>query len=223
MKLIRLLPLAALVTAAAASATPVADWQIIEGYGLTDDYAYLGMTLAEAETRGPPGACATSFGKWACGLLPDPDAPFVYVWFPDDRKDSQAFRIDIYAYGRVINWRTTAGAFAGMPVRQVQALYPGSKRRTEEYGDIVSSAERDVHIYDRARGYDYLHSFYCNTDNGGPLTEDFVQVIFRPGHKPFHSHDDGEGLLAAGGVFERGGPTGTTAWRDGCPSHFPDE
>jgi hypothetical protein len=224
MKSARTLPLTAILWAATAShATPIADWQIIEGYGLTDGYAYLGMTLAEAESRAPVQCYTPSSPTWVCTLRPDPDAPPIDVWFPERAEDAQAYRIEIRGGGWPIDWATTAGARARMPVKDVQALYPGSTRDIEDYGDIFSAAERDIHVYVRARGYDYLHSFSCNTDNGGPLLEKWTHVIFRPGHKPQHPKGDGHDFRPAGGRTPTGARSGADPVRDGCPRHFPDE
>ncbi len=127
MKVLSLLALAALMAAGTAHAqsTPIDQWQIIEGRGLTDDVVYLGMTRKEAvalssNCRGKVSTC--SFQPQGNSGTPV-DSPVVTLSFNAKNKVSM---ITINQNFRAIQWPTKAGATDAMSLTQVQSLYPGS-------------------------------------------------------------------------------------------------
>ncbi|WP_396270730.1 hypothetical protein [Ideonella sp.] len=127
MKVLSLLALAALMAAGTAQAqsTPINQWQIIEGRGLTDDVVYLGMTrkAAVAVSRECKGKVSTCSFQPQAGSPTPIDTPVVTLTFDAKNKVS---RIVINQNFRDIQWPTTAGATDAMSITQVQALYPGS-------------------------------------------------------------------------------------------------
>lgn len=127
MKVSSLLALAALMTAGTvqAQSTPINQWQIIEGRGLTDDVVRLGMARKEAVSlsrncRGKVSTC--SFQPQGESSTPV-DSPVVTLTFDAKNKVSM---ITINQNFRAIQWPTTAGATDAMSITQVQSLYPGS-------------------------------------------------------------------------------------------------
>jgi hypothetical protein len=127
MKVLSLLALAALMAAGTAQAqsTPIDQWQIIEGRGLTDDVVYLGMNRKEAvalssNCRGKVSACSFQPQDNSGTSV---DSPVVTLSFNAKNKVSM---ITINQNFRAIQWPTKAGATDAMSLTQVQSLYPGS-------------------------------------------------------------------------------------------------
>lgn len=143
---------AALAAAGAAHAqsTPVEQWQIIEGKGLTDNYVYLGMPRKQAAAldRGCRGKVTSCSFQPQAGSTTQLDTPIVTLHFDAKNKVSS---IDINQGGRAIQWPTTAGATNAMSAAEVQALYPGSTLvRDEVFNTNTVTAAKQGYVFSQA-------------------------------------------------------------------------
>lgn len=142
---------AALAAAGAAHAqsTPVEQWQIIEGKGLTDNYVYLGMSRKEAIAKDASGSCKLHRYQCSFRALNRSDTPIIALYF---NEKSKVTRIEVFSLESAIKWPTTAGATDAMTGSQVQALYPGSVFTPLGAGEQVVAARQ---------GYEFLKVFSC--------------------------------------------------------------
>lgn len=144
------LTLATLMLAGVAQAqsTPIQQWQIIEGKGLTDNYVFLGMTRKQAVTvhrdcRGKVSRCSFQPQDGSGTLL---NTPVVTLNFDAKNKVSS---IDVNQGGRDIQWPTTAGAVDSMTADQVKALYPGSTLVRGDSGDATVTAAKQGYVFNQ--------------------------------------------------------------------------
>ena len=170
---------------AAATATPVDEWQIIEGHGITDDYAFLGMTLAEAQTRiarSYSGSCYDFYGTQRCDLTPQAAGPMVRVFFDGGAPESVATSIQVYP-GIWLDWPTPRGASSHLPLSQKPALYPGAVIRDGR----SSSGGARVHertVTSRDTGYLFHRRLWCLKDAPGECDLSYAHEIFPAGQAP---------------------------------------
>ena len=142
---------------AQAQSTPIEQWKIIEGRGLTDDYVYLGMSRKEANTRTTNGNCKGKVTQCSFRAQDNVNAPVIMLYFNDKNKVSDINLIQ----GAGISWPTTAGAVDGMTPEQVQALYPGSAiQQADPFTRVVVAARQ---------GYRYSFNQVCNSDDQCPI------------------------------------------------------
>ena len=167
-----LIALAALFVAshAQAQSTPIEQWQIIEGKGLTDSYVYLGMSRKEARRKAVNGECdpggSPFLNKCSFSAQGRPDAPFLTLTFNDK---SKVIRIDVETTYSSIKWPTTAGATDAMTADQVQALYPGSTLNAFSNGAQVVAARQ---------GYEFNEQ--VNSSPDAPCFATVVHTIIKP-------------------------------------------
>ena len=141
---------------AQAQSTPIEQWQIMEGKGLTDNYVYLGMSRKEARTRTTNGNCDGQVAQCSFRAQDNERAPVITLFFNSKNKVSDINIIQ----GAGISWPTTAGAVDGMTPEQVQALYPGS---------VIQQADPFTRVVVAARqGYRYSFNQVCNSDDQCP-------------------------------------------------------
>lgn len=141
-----------------AQSTPIEQWQIIEGKGLTDNYVYLGMTRQEARTRTTNGNCNGKVAQCSFRGQDNPEAPAITLFFNDKNRVSD---INI-VQGGSISWPTSAGAVDRMTPEQVQAFYPGS---------VIQQGDPFTRVVVAARqGYRYTFNQVCNTDDICPIS-----------------------------------------------------
>ena len=110
-----------LAATAQAQSTPIEQWQIIEGKGVTDNYVYIGMSRKEARTRTTNGNCNGLVTQCSFRAQDRSEAPAITLFF-DDKGKVNAIQI----INAEIAWPTTRGATDAMTAQQVQALYPKS-------------------------------------------------------------------------------------------------
>ena len=142
-----------LAATAQAQSTPIEQWKIIEGKGLTDKYVYIGMSREEANTRTTNGDCSGKVSQCSFRGQDNPDAPVINLLF---NKKNKVTDINFYQ-GAPIAWPTKAGVIDGMTPEQVQALYPGSViQQTDPFTRVVVAARQ---------GYRYSFNYMCNSDD----------------------------------------------------------
>lgn len=140
-----------------AQSTPIEQWQIMEGKGLTDNYVYLGMSRKEARTRTTNGNCNGKVTQCSFRAQDNQNAPVITLFFNSQNKVSDINIIQ----GAGISWPTKAGAVDGMTPEQVQALYPGS---------VIQQADPFTRVVVAARqGYRYSFNQVCNSDGQCPI------------------------------------------------------
>ena len=144
---------------AQAQSTPITQWQIIEGKGLTDNYVYLGMSRKEARTRTTNGNCNGQVAQCSFRAQDNLDAPVITLFFNSKNKVSD---IVINQGGGNITWPTSAGVMDGMTPEQVQAFYPGSViEQTDPFTRVVVASRQ---------GYRYTFNQVCNSDDICPIS-----------------------------------------------------
>lgn len=110
-----------LAATAQAQSTPIEQWQIIEGQGVTDNYVYIGMSRKEARTRTANGNCNGPVTQCSFRAQDRSEAPVITLFF-----DGKGKVASIQIINAEIAWPTTRGATDAMTAQQVQALYPKS-------------------------------------------------------------------------------------------------
>ena len=138
-----------LAGAAQAQSTPVEQWQIIEGKGLTDNYVFLGMSRKQAIAIDQSGNCALNRFQCVFSALNRPDTPTIVLTFNDKAK---VIRIEVTSSNSAIKWPTTAGATDDMTGDQVQALYPRS---------VLTDVGTGVQVTAARQGYQFTKVASC--------------------------------------------------------------
>ncbi|MDZ7812908.1 MAG: hypothetical protein U5L74_07260 [Ideonella sp.] len=136
-----------------AQSTPIEQWQIIEGKGLTDDYVFIGMTRKLANTRTANGNCKGKVTECTFRAQDNPIGPSITLHFSPKNRVT---RFDIVQRNGIA-WQTTAGVIEGMTPEQVQALYPGST--------IQQTGQTTQVVMARNQGYSYSYEKVCNSDD----------------------------------------------------------
>ncbi len=117
-----------------AQSTPIEQWQIIEGQGLTDNYVYLGMSRKEANTRTSNGNCRGKVTQCSFRAQDNVNAPVITLFF---NAKNRVTAIN-FIQGAGISWPTTAGFTEGMTPEQIlgapTVIYPGPRPKKGQPG-----------------------------------------------------------------------------------------